>query len=294
MGGRVAPMEYRVAGSNDRDGSCSSVWDRASTPSTRSISTESEAAPGSSTSPTSACADGAASSNRSSAVSSTASVATLRTACASHLMNAPLPEVASHEGRDRRVRVSGLSAAYALREEHEVRLFEGESAVGGHVKTEVVETPDGDLPVDTGFIVFNERTYPTFIRMLSELGVEHQPTDMSLGPCRSCGLEFSSRGPGGWLAQPTALARPAHWRMFQDIIRFYRQARERLSGAADSSRDTGRISRSGDFGPAFRAPFPHPDHVGRRPDARPRVPDRLPSALPRPSRTHRPGTRCHG
>jgi predicted NAD/FAD-binding protein len=126
--------------------------------------------------------------------------------------------------------VAGLTASYLLSRQHHVDLFEQEPRLGGHAHTHTVARLGGSWPVDTGFLVFNERTYPHFIRLLDQLGVASQPSDMSFGVrCRRCGLEYASRSLSTLVAQRRRLFDAAHLRMLFDIPRYFAAARTFLA-----------------------------------------------------------------
>jgi predicted NAD/FAD-binding protein len=124
--------------------------------------------------------------------------------------------------------VSGLVAAAELDAAgHEVYVFEAGAYAGGHTNTIDVETPAGRLPVDTGFIVFNELNYPNFERMLGELGIGSQPADMSFSVSDGRGgFEWATTGPRGLFARPAHALDPRFHRMLRDLVRFNREARK--------------------------------------------------------------------
>ncbi len=122
--------------------------------------------------------------------------------------------------------VSGLVCAHLLSERHDIALFESDARPGGHSHTHRVELPDATVDVDTGFLVYNERTYPLFCRLLERLGIRTQPSDMSFSVSdQRSGVEWRATSPSTVFAQGSNVARPAFWRMLADIGRFNRLAR---------------------------------------------------------------------
>ena len=125
--------------------------------------------------------------------------------------------------------VSGLVVAHLLAREHEVTLFESGPYLGGHTNTIRVDTPNETHQVDTGFIVFNDRNYPNFERLLGHLGVPAQPSTMTFGVSDGRGdFEYQAGSPNGLFAKRAHLLTPAFHRMIADLARFNRASRTLL------------------------------------------------------------------
>jgi predicted NAD/FAD-binding protein len=131
--------------------------------------------------------------------------------------------------------ISGLTAGYILSRTDEVTLFEAAGRLGGHADTHLVDEPGGgQVAVDTGFIVYNERTYPLLTRLLRELGVETRASEMSMSvSCSGCGVHYAGkRGPAG-LSAGVAVGGRAYLQMLTEVPRFHRAARRLLESTAD-------------------------------------------------------------
>lgn len=125
--------------------------------------------------------------------------------------------------------ISGLSCAYLLNRQHDITVFEASDSIGGHTATKDVKVNGQDYAIDTGFIVYNDWTYPNFIKLLNELRVETQPTDMSFSVhCENSGLEYGGSNLNTLFAQRRNLFRPHYWQMLRDILRFNKAAVEHL------------------------------------------------------------------
>jgi predicted NAD/FAD-binding protein len=149
--------------------------------------------------------------------------------------------------------ISGCLAARLLATEHDVWLYERQASAGGHSHTLEVPLQGRHYAVDTGFMVFNERTYPNFCRMLQLLQMDSQPSDMSFSVrCGRTGLEYQGSSLNGLFSQRRNLWRPGFYRLLADILRFNRSAIRTLAeGTLDDQTTVGDfLARSG-VGPAF-------------------------------------------
>ena len=151
--------------------------------------------------------------------------------------------------------ISGLTTAHLLCGEHEVTLFEANDYPGGHTNTLDVTHEGTGYAVDTGFIVFNERTYPNFITLLERLGVASQPSVMSFSAvCETTGLQYCATNLDTLFAQRKNLFSLPFWRMILEIFRFNRSSAE-LYGSSDLSLTLGDYLRAHGYSPLFIEKF---------------------------------------
>ena len=149
--------------------------------------------------------------------------------------------------------ISGLTAAYYLTRNHEVTVFEVADKVGGHTATVDVSHKGSQYAIDTGFIVFNDWTYPNFIELMDELGVDSEPTEMSFSVrCENTGIEYGGNNLNTMFAQRRNLLRPSFHKMIRDILKFNREAiRDLDAGFISQATKLGEYLRANQYGDEF-------------------------------------------
>ncbi|MFN2353739.1 MAG: NAD(P)/FAD-dependent oxidoreductase [Desulfopila sp.] len=147
--------------------------------------------------------------------------------------------------------ISGLTCAYHLCQDNDITLFEANDYIGGHTRTVNLPTQDREIGIDTGFIVFNDRTYPHFISLMEEIGVASQPTEMSFSVRNDAiNLEYNGHSLTSLFAQRSNLLRPRFVKMLAEIVRFNKDV-----GAHEHCDDTftlGAFLKKGNYSEMFQ------------------------------------------
>jgi uncharacterized protein len=153
--------------------------------------------------------------------------------------------------------ISGLTAGYILSRTDQVTLFEADNRLGGHADTHLVG-PER-LPVDTGFIVFNDRTYPLLTRLFMELGVKSQISEMSMSvACTGCGVRYAGKRGLAGLGAGVPRGGPRYLRMLAEVPRFHRAARRVLRSGTFGDLSVGEFLRAEGFSRYFATHFAIP------------------------------------
>jgi predicted NAD/FAD-binding protein len=149
--------------------------------------------------------------------------------------------------------ISGLAAAWLLSREFNVTLFEAGGYLGGHTNTVDVTLDGVTAPVDTGFLVFNDRTYPNLVELFRFLRVQTVASDMSFSVrVDEEKLEWAGNSLASVFTQKRNLVKPEFWRMLKDIVRFNRETTRLLAGEGCDQGSLGSFLDRGGYGRAFR------------------------------------------
>ena len=148
--------------------------------------------------------------------------------------------------------IAGMTAARVLSRRNDITVFESGGYIGGHTNTIRINEGSRELAVDTGFIVFNETTYPKLCRLFDELGVQSRDSDMSFSVhCDKTGIEYNGTNFNALFAQRRNLVNPRFWGMLAEIVRFNREAPEQLAAGMDDSISVEDYVRANGHGERF-------------------------------------------
>ena len=150
--------------------------------------------------------------------------------------------------------ISGLTCAYYLARDHQITVFESEAEIGGHTATKKVEVAGETFDIDTGFIVYNDWTYPNFIKLMNDIGVLVRASEMSFSvTCEASGLEYAGSNINTLFADRKNLLRPAYWKMLRDIVSFNKKAIKDLqAGNIPAELSLGEYLNDKGYGTLFR------------------------------------------